>query len=72
MTRTNCAWRVWPALSAAQAAEATDVVIGFDSRSAPTVFAVDELDAALRARKYTVIAPGQTLAAAGAVSTAAC
>ena len=45
-------------LALAEAAEATDAVIGFDSKSAPLVFAVDELDAALRARQYTVIRRG--------------
>jgi len=42
----------------AEAATATDAVIGFDPTSAPIVFAVDELDAALRARQYTVIRRG--------------
>ena len=43
----------------AEAAAATGAVIGFDPTSAPIVFAVDELDAALRARQYTVIRRGK-------------
>ena len=56
--------------SALKQQAATDAVIGFDPTSARDRFAVDELDAALRARQYTRDPPRQSFATGSAASTA--
>jgi hypothetical protein len=45
---------VFAAALACRAARATDAMIDFDPHSAPAVFAVDDIEAALRARHYQV------------------